>query len=198
MESADAATVCQGRMLAVLDVHLLVNDRDMPASNGSSFDRANPLTGAVVSRAAAATVDDVDEAIAAAAAAFPQWSRLGPTARRAVLNRAADLVEARLDLFIEAMAEETGATESWSRLNVRLAAGFLREAAAMTTSIGGAVVPSDQPGMLSFAMRQPVGVVATIAPWNAPVALGVRAIAMPLACGNTVVFKTSELCPANP
>ena len=77
-----------------------------------------------------------------------------------------------------------------------LAASLLREAAAMTTQIGGEVIPSDVPGSLAMAYRQPVGVVLGIAPWNAPIILGVRAIAMPLACGNTVVLKSSEVCPA--
>ena len=66
----------------------------------------------------------------------------------------------------------------------------------MTTQITGEVIPSDVPGNLSMAIRQPAGVVLGIAPWNAPVILGVRAIAMPLACGNTVILKASENCPA--
>ena len=59
----------------------------------------------------------------------------------------------------------------------------------------GEIIPSDTPGLLALAIRQPVGVILGIAPWNAPVILGVRAIAMPLACGNTIVLKASELCP---
>ena len=77
-----------------------------------------------------------------------------------------------------------------------LAANMLREAAALTTQIAGEVIPSDKPGMLAMAIRRPAGVVLGIAPWNAPVILGVRAMAMPLACGNTVVLKASEMCPA--
>ena len=73
---------------------------------------------------------------------------------------------------------------------------MVREAAAMTTQIAGEVIPSDKPGNLAMALREPVGVVLGIAPWNAPVILGVRAMAMPLACGNTVVLKASEICPA--
>jgi acyl-CoA reductase-like NAD-dependent aldehyde dehydrogenase len=76
-----------------------------------------------------------------------------------------------------------------------LAAGIVREAAAMTTQIGGEVIPSDKPGCIAMALREPVGVILGIAPWNAPIILGVRAIAMPLACGNTVVLKASEQCP---
>jgi benzaldehyde dehydrogenase (NAD) len=72
---------------------------------------------------------------------------------------------------------------------------MVREAAAMTTQIGGEVIPSDKPGCLAMSIREPAGVVLGIAPWNAPIILGVRAIAMPLACGNTVVLKASEQCP---
>jgi acyl-CoA reductase-like NAD-dependent aldehyde dehydrogenase len=79
---------------------------------------------------------------------------------------------------------------------VHFAAMLLREAAALTTQVGGEVVPSDVPGMMAMAYRQPAGVVLGIAPWNAPIILGVRAIATPLACGNTVVLKASEVCPA--
>ena len=73
---------------------------------------------------------------------------------------------------------------------------MLREAAALTTQITGEVIPADKPGVLSLAIRQPAGVVLGMAPWNAPVILGVRAIAAPLACGNTVILRSSEVCPA--
>jgi acyl-CoA reductase-like NAD-dependent aldehyde dehydrogenase len=91
---------------------------------------------------------------------------------------------------------ETGQTPPWIGFNVMFAAMLLREAAAMTTQIGGEVVPSDKPGTLAMALRQPVGVLVGMAPWNAPVILGTRAVAMPLACGNSVVLKASETCPA--
>jgi benzaldehyde dehydrogenase (NAD) len=70
------------------------------------------------------------------------------------------------------------------------------EAAALTTQIAGEIIPSDVPGSLAMGVRQAAGVVLGIAPWNAPVILAVRAIALPLACGNTVVLKGSEICPA--
>ena len=160
-----------------------------------TFERLNPLTGAVATRAAAATIEDAAAAAASAAAAFPGWSALGPGARRARLMATADALEARESEFLEAMAEELGATEPWSRFNVSLGAEMLREAAAMTTAVKGEVIPSAVPGTTAFAVRRPVGVVLSVAPWNAPVILGMRSIAMPLACGNTVVFKASEICP---
>ncbi len=104
-------------------------------------------------------------------------------------------MESRTTEFVDTMMEETGATRIWSLHNVEAASGMLREAASMTTQVSGEIIPSDQPGCLSMAVREPVGVVLGIAPWNAPVILGTRAIAMALACGNTTVLKASEICP---
>ncbi len=131
----------------------------------------------------------------AASAAFPAWSALGPNARRSLLNRAAETIETRADEFVSLMAEELRASEPWARFNVMLGVGMIREAAALTTQIGGELIPSDKPGLLSMALREPAGVVLGIAPWNAPVILGCRAVATPLACGNTVILKASERCP---
>ncbi|NNJ15265.1 aldehyde dehydrogenase [Pseudomonas putida CSV86] len=179
----------------MLQVPLLIGGESRPASDGRTFERRNPVTGAVVSRVAAATLDDADAAVAAASAAFPAWSRLAPNERRSRLLAAADALQARTSEFIAA-AGETGAMANWYGFNVKLAAGMLREAASMTTQITGEIIPSDVPGSLAMAVRAPCGVVLGIAPWNAPVILATRAIAMPLACGNTVVLKASELSPA--
>jgi acyl-CoA reductase-like NAD-dependent aldehyde dehydrogenase len=160
-----------------------------------TFDRLNPVTGEVATTASAASVADANAAVEAAAAAFPAWSALGPNARRALLNKAADALAGRADAFVDAMMGEIGATEGWARFNLMLAVGMVREAAALTTQISGEVIPSDKPGCIAMALREPVGVMLGIAPWNAPIILGVRAIAVPLACGNTVVLKASEQCP---
>jgi len=138
---------------------------------------------------------DPASAAAAASAAFPSWSATGPSQRRALLNAAADALERRADRFVAAMHEELRASEPWARFNVTLGASTIREAASLTTQVGGEVIPSDKPGLLSLALREPAGVVLGIAPWNAPVILGCRAIATPLACGNTVILKASERCP---
>ena len=165
------------------------------ASTGRTFTRLNPVSGEVASEAPAASVADAVAAADAAAAAFPAWAALGPNARRAVLLKAADALAAKGAEFVAAMAAETGATEPWARFNVMIASSMLREAAALTTQVAGEVIPSDKPGCLSMGTRVPAGVVLGIAPWNAPVILGVRALATPLACGNGVVFKASEICP---
>jgi acyl-CoA reductase-like NAD-dependent aldehyde dehydrogenase/ABC-type branched-subunit amino acid transport system ATPase component len=179
----------------MFEVDLLINNAEAKAAGGATFDRLNPMTGEIASRAAASGVEDARRAVDAAAAAFPAWSEMAPAGRRALLNRAADLLEAAGPKFAPLMGAETGATAMWAGFNCMLAAGMIREAAAMTTQISGEVIPSNIPGSLALGYRQPVGVVAGIAPWNAPVILGARAIAMPLACGNTVVLKASEMCP---
>lgn len=176
-------------------IELLIDGESVAAASGATFERRNPRGTAVASVAAAAGEADVERACAAAAEAFKGWSRTGPTLRRAILSRAADLLDARADQFAELMAGEIGATRGWAAFNVKLGANILREAAAMTTQISGEVIPSDKGGALAMAIPTPVGVCLGIAPWNAPVILGVRAVAMPIACGNAVIFKASEICP---
>lgn len=176
--------------------NLMINNEDVDASDGASFERIDPVTLAVATQAAAATIKDALAAVDAAHAAFPAWSAVGPSERRGLLLRAADELQRRAPDFTAAVVSETGSTSQWAGFNVMLAANMLREAAALTTRVTGQVIPSDRPGCLAMSVRQPAGVVLGIAPWNAPVILGVRAIATPLACGNTVVLKASEICPA--
>jgi acyl-CoA reductase-like NAD-dependent aldehyde dehydrogenase len=175
---------------------LLIGGESVPAVDGRYFQRMNPVNGKSVTKAAACRLRDVESAVQAAADAFPAWAATGPGKRRELLLRAADVMLAHQGDFIESMIAETGATEGWAGFNVAFGAKILREAASMTTQLNGEIIPSDVPDNLAMAFRQPIGVCVGIAPWNAPVILGVRAIAMPLACGNTVVFKTSESCPA--
>jgi benzaldehyde dehydrogenase (NAD) len=177
-------------------IAMLINGEACASRQGATFTRRNPLDGQVATTAPAASPEDAVAAVEAAAAAFGGWSRTGPSERRALLIKAAHALEARAAEFATAMAAETGASAIWAGFNVHLAAGMLLEAAALTTQINGEVIPSDVPGNLALGVRQPAGVVLGMAPWNAPVILGVRAIAVPLACGNTVVLKGSELCPA--
>ncbi len=177
------------------DLSMLINGLEVSSESGATFERRNPLDGAVATRAPAASTGDAIAAVEAAADAFVAWRKTGPGERRALLQKAADALEAKTPKFIEAISAETGATGVWGGFNVFLAASMIREAAALTTQISGEVIPSDIPGSLAMGLRQPAGVVLGIAPWNAPVILGVRAIATPLACGNTVVLKGSENCP---
>ena len=178
-----------------MDIGLLIDGDKRDASGAASYERMDPFTGRLATRAAAANIADANAAVEAAAAAFTAWSKTGPGERRALLSKAADVMASKVGEFTRLMMEETGATGPWAGFNVMLAANMLREAAAMTTQISGEIIPSDKPGTLAMAIRQPAGVCLGIAPWNAPVILGTRAVAMPIACGNTVVLKASEMCP---
>jgi benzaldehyde dehydrogenase (NAD) len=177
------------------DISMFIDGERRAATGGATFERRNPLDGNVATRAPAGTPADAVAAVDAAQRAFAEWSQTGPSARRALLLKAAHALEARADAFVQAMARETGASALWAGFNVHLAAGILTEAASLTTQISGEVIPSDVPGSLAMGVRQAAGVVIGIAPWNAPVILATRAVATPLACGNTVVLKGSELCP---
>jgi len=179
----------------MIELSMLINGQSVAAEKGATFERRNPLDGSVATRAPAASAADAIAAVEAAATAFKAWSQTGPGERRALLQKAADALEAKTPQFVQAVQAETGATGMWAGFNVMLAAGMIREAASLTTQVAGEVIPSNVPGSLAMGMRQPAGVVLGIAPWNAPVILGVRAIATPLACGNTVVLKGSENCP---
>jgi len=179
-----------------VSISMFINGLAVEAQNQATFERRNPLDEHVATIAPAATTHDARAAVEAASLAFVSWSQTGPNQRRALLLKAADALEAKQAAFVAAMAAETGATAQWAEFNVHLGAGILREAAALTSQINGEVIPSDVPGNLAMAIRQPAGVVLGIAPWNAPVILGVRAIATPLACGNCVVLKGSEISPA--
>jgi benzaldehyde dehydrogenase (NAD) len=159
------------------------------------FERVGPLAGLAASRAIAMQPDDIEQVVARARQGFEKWSGLGPNARRGILHEAASALERKADLFVDAMLREIGANEMFARLNVAAAANIVREAAALTTQIAGDVIPSDKPGCVALSIRAPVGVLLGIAPWNAPIILGVRAIAVPLACGNAVILKASETCP---
>jgi acyl-CoA reductase-like NAD-dependent aldehyde dehydrogenase len=179
-----------------MKIELLIDGKDAPAEGGRSYDRLDPVTGEVATTAAAASVADAGRAVASAAKAFETWSKTGPGERRALLMKAADIMDAKAGDFIAAMISETGATGLWAGFNVKLAAGMIREAASLVTQIGGEIIPSDKPNTLAMGVLKPKGVCLGIAPWNAPVILGTRAVAVPIACGNTVVLKASELCPA--
>ncbi|MGO7365524.1 aldehyde dehydrogenase [Rhizobium leguminosarum] len=178
-----------------MNISLLINGADRAASGGRTYDRIDPFTEKLASRAAAASLDDAAAAVDAASAAFGAWSKTGPGQRRAILMKAADIMDSKVGEFTRLMIEETGATAPWAGFNVMFAANILREAGAMTTQISGEIIPSDKPGTLAMGVRQAAGVCLAIAPWNAPVILATRAIAMPIACGNTVVLKASEQCP---
>ncbi|WP_370222374.1 aldehyde dehydrogenase [Pararhodobacter marinus] len=179
-----------------MKIDMLIAGEPAGARNGQTFERIDPVTGDVATTAPAATADDVEAIVAAAQKAFVTWSKTGPNERRRLLNKAADILAGKADEFTRLMTAETGSTGPWGGFNTMFASGILREAASSTTHIKGEIIPSDKPGTMAMGVRRPLGVCLGIAPWNAPVILGVRAVAQAVACGNTVILKASEMCPA--
>lgn len=128
--------------------------------------------------------------------AFPAWSTVPSLERGRLLEHASELLRERQRDIAALVTEETGGTLGWGMFNVQLGADMLAYYATQTDLLAEEqAIPSHIPGKRAMAVRQPVGVVVGIAPWNAPVILAVRAVAAPLAYGNTVVLKASELCP---
>ena len=164
-----------------MEIAMLIDGEERHAEGKATFDRHDPVTKEVATRAPASSIKDANSAVDAAAAAFPGWTKTGPSARRAILNKAADILDLKTPDFTALMIKETGSTAPWAGFNVYLAANMIREAAAMTTQITGDIIPANKPGSLAMGMRQARGVCFGMAPWNAPVILGVRAVALAMA-----------------
>ena len=174
---------------------LLIGGRWEDARSGKTHEKANPFTGDSAGSTAAAGREDARAAVEAAQQAFPAWSHTSPSERADILRKAADNLMQRQEEIAGIVTDETGATFGWGMFNVELGAGMFAFNAEQADALTEQEIPSQIPGKNAKAVRQPVGVVVGIAPWNAPVILAARAIAAPLAYGNTVVLKASEECP---
>ena len=162
------------------------------ALDGGKYDDINPYTGGIFARVAAGKRADAALAVAAAAAAFPAWSRALPAERQGLFLKAADILEKKRGEIVAVLAEETGCAYGFAMFQATFTPSLLREAAAQCHQPVGEIIPSDLPGSFHMSLRQPVGVVAGIAPWNAPLILSLRSICMPIAYGNTAVLKPSS------
>ncbi|MGH2981975.1 MAG: aldehyde dehydrogenase [Solirubrobacterales bacterium] len=174
---------------------LLIGGEWTAAESENVFEQRDPFTDEAVGVVAAASRKDAKAAADAAAAAFGEWSATTPGQRRDLLTDAARLLGERGEEVAATMTQETGSTFGFGMFNIGLASEMLRQAAAQAYWVTGEVIPSDVPGLTALGVRQPAGVVVAIAPWNAPVILGTRSVATPLAFGNTVVLKASENSP---
>jgi acyl-CoA reductase-like NAD-dependent aldehyde dehydrogenase len=170
---------------------MYINGEWVSALDGEAYDDLNPYTGDVFARVPSGKSADARRAVEAAAAAFPSWSKTLPAERQALFLKAADILEKKRDQIVTILAEETGCTFGFAMFQAGFTPGLLREAAGQAHQAYGEMIPADMPGAVYMAIRQPVGVVAGIAPWNAPLILSLRSICMPIAFGNTVVLKPS-------
>jgi acyl-CoA reductase-like NAD-dependent aldehyde dehydrogenase len=179
----------------LFEAQLFINGRPVASEAGATYERRDPVSERVVTRAVAGSEDDAQWAADAAAGAFPDWSATSPGTRGAILMAAEREMAARTDEVVAIAAGELGSAEDWTRFNVDIARQILRQAATLCDAIAEEDVAEAPPGLSYRLSRRPAGVVLGIAPWNAAVTLATRAVAAPLACGNTVVLKGSELCP---
>jgi aldehyde dehydrogenase (NAD+) len=170
---------------------MYLNGEWVSAMDGEYYDDFNPYTGEVFARVPSGKRADAKAAVEAAVAAFPKWSHSLPSERQSLFLKAADILEKKKDEIIAVLAEETGCAFGFAMFQASFTPGLLREAAAQVHQANGEIIPSDLPGAFYMATRQPVGVVAGIGPWNAPLILSLRSICMPIAYGNTAVLKPS-------
>jgi len=170
---------------------MYINGEWVDALDRAMYDDYNPYTGEVFARVPSGKRGDARRAIEAAAAAFPAWSNTLPAERQALFLKAADILQKKQNEIVAILAEETGCTFGFAMFQTMFTPGLLREAASQVHNPIGEIIPADLPGAFYMAIRQPVGVVAGIAPWNAPLILSLRAICLPIAYGNTAVLKPS-------
>jgi aldehyde dehydrogenase (NAD+) len=176
--------------------NLLIDGRSVPALSGAYFETRNPATGAVLARVAQAGAADIDLAVAAARRAFEgEWSRFTPFERQQCLLQLADLVDRDFEAFSLLDTLDMGAPISFTRGRRQRAIGMLRFYAGLCTTIHGETLPSSLPNVFSYTLKEPVGVVGAITPWNAPLTSTIWKIGPILATGCTVVVKPSEEAP---
>ncbi len=170
-----------------------IDNQLLPANN--HFEVLNPSTGDCIGTAAYNDAHDVDAAVESARRGFERWAALKPSEREHTLIKAADALMARADTLIDLIIDESGSTLSKARMEVTYSASMLRAAAGESRRLYGETIPHDRPSRLSLVIREPLGVVASISPFNAPLALLVKMCAFPLAAGNAVISKPSEETP---
>ena len=184
------------------DHHMLVGNAWVQAADGRTFDVYDPATGDVIAAVPAAGDVDVDRAVAAARAALDgPWKTITPQERGKVLWRMADLLEARKEEFCQLDALDSGKPINEMRFfDVPFSVDTLRYFAGWPTKITGETIPLSYPASFggsfhAYTLRQPVGVVAAITPWNLPLLMAVKKLAPALAAGCTIVLKPAEQTP---
>ncbi len=172
-----------------------INGLETPASDGATFPVFNPATQTVYGHAARGTGADIARAVEAARGAFPAWAGLAPADRERIMLRAADWIEAHEDRFLDILIDESGSTIRKAKYETGYSANLFRAAAGEARRLYGDTFPNDKTHRLSFVIREPLGVVAAISPFNAPLVLLAKMIVFALAAGNTVIAKPSEETP---
>jgi len=179
---------------------MLIDGRWVDAASGKTFSSVNPATGEELARVAEGDREDIDRAVAAARRAFEgPWSKTKPYERQMLLLRLADLVEQHMEELALLDTLDMGAPLSRTRGMRQRAVGMLRYYAGMATAIHGETIENSLPGeWVTFTLKEPVGVVGAIIPWNSPTTATLWKIGPALATGCTVVLKPAEEAPLSP
>jgi vanillin dehydrogenase len=169
-----------------------IDGSPVSVSSDSATEVINPATQKPFGSVFMADVAMMRKAIDAAEKAKTTWGKSLAAERELILQRAADVLEGMRQEVVDILIGETGSTFGKSQFEVSFTVNMLRAVAGEARRINGDVMPSDVPGMMSFAIRQPLGVVAGIAPFNFPLILATKKVCLALAAGNTFVLKPSE------
>ncbi len=177
-------------------IYHLIDGREVPSHSGSYFASENPATGEQFAEVAAGDETDVDAAVKAALRAFQgPWSKITPAERGRLLYRVAELIEARAEELAAAETLDSGKPLAANRhIDLPFCVDFWRFYAGAADKLRTPVV-ANEPGVHRYAVREPLGVVGAIAPWNFPLVMASLKIAPALAAGNTVVIKMAEQTP---
>lgn len=176
-------------------VDLWIGGQRVPPESGRYFIDRNPVDDSPYAQVAEGSAGDVDRAVQAAQAAFATYSRTLAAEREAWLCRAAAVIEQRRGEFVDVLIDEVGSPFGKAQFEVQYAINCLRAAAGVARRVTGQTIPSEIPGRFSMSVREPLGVVASITPFNVPLLKNVKLSSTPLATGNTVVMLTSEEAP---
>ena len=180
---------------------LLIDGQWVQAASGKTFTSSNPATGEVIASLAEADAIDVDRAVAAARRAFDEgpWRRTKPFERQQMLLKLADLVDANFDELALIDTLDMGGPITRTRAARRRAVGMIRFYAGLATTLRGDTIENSLPGdVFSYTLKEPVGVVGAIIPWNGPLGLSIWKIAPALATGCTIVLKPAEQASLSP
>ena len=180
--------------------NLLIGGKWVPAASGKTFETVNPATGEVLAHVAEGDREDINRAVKAARKAFEEgaWPATTPSERGKMIWKLAELLEQHLEEFAELESLDNGKPISIARVaDVPLAADLFRYMAGWATKIEGNTIPISTPGaqFLAYTLRQPIGVVGQIIPWNFPLLMAAWKLGPALAAGCTVVLKPAEQTP---
>ncbi len=187
-----------GTFLQQQSIKMLIGGQWVESASGKTFETINPSTGEVLAKVVEGDSEDINRAVIAARKAFESgsWPKLTPSQRGRLLLKLADLIEQNAEELAQLETLDNGKPIRYSRAgDVPLTADHFRYFAGWATKLEGETIPVSIPNMFTYTLREPVGVVGQIIPWNFPLQMAAWKLAPALACGNTVILKPAEQTP---